>query len=70
MAKSIGEALVKGVPVVFRIEGRVPEVVCEPGKEREALDLLDKLGIVKLLRPDDGRRPDGTMKPFAEVVQK
>ena len=69
MAKSIGEALVKGVPIVFTVKDRIPEVVCEPGKEREALELLDKLKLIRLMRPDDGRRPEGTLKPFAEVVQ-
>lgn len=66
MAGSIGEAMIKGVPIVFRIEGRVPEVVCEPGKEAEALELLHKLKLIQLMRPDDGRRPKGTLKPFAE----
>lgn len=69
MPKSIGEALMKGVPVVFTVKGRAPEIVCEPGKEKEALELLDKMGIVKMMRPGDGRRPEGTMKPYVEVVQ-
>ena len=66
MPKSIGEALMKGVPVVFTVKGRAPEIVCEPGKELEALELLDKMKLIVLMRPDDGRRPEGAMKPFGE----
>jgi len=63
MAKGIGSI---GGAVVFTKDGDVPEVVCEFGKEPEALELLDRMGLIELMRPDDGRRPAGTMKPFAE----
>ena len=66
MAKSLGEALAKGQPVVFTIEGRPHQVVCEPGKEREALELMEKMGLILLMRPDEGKRPAGTVKPFEE----
>jgi hypothetical protein len=66
MAKSIGEALAKGVPIVFTGKGRIPEVVCEPGKEAQALDILEKMDIIKILRPHDGRQPDGTLDVFDE----
>jgi hypothetical protein len=71
MAKSLGGALKEGSPVVFtRKEGGKPQVVCEPGKEREALELMAKMGLIELMRPDDGRRPAGTVKPFGEGPDK
>lgn len=66
MAKSFGEALSKGVPVVFTRKGTCPEVICESGKETEALQLLEKMNIITLLRPQDGRQVPGTIKPFDE----
>lgn len=53
MAKSLGGALAAGQPVVFTISGRPPEVMCQPGKELEALELLDKMGLIKLLHVED-----------------
>lgn len=55
-----------GVPVVLTAAGEKHSVICEPGKELEALELLEKMGIIKLMRPENGRRPDGTLKPFDE----
>ena len=48
---SVGEALAKGQPVVFTGEGRLPEVVCEKGKEKEALELMEKMELITLVRP-------------------
>ena len=69
MAKSIGGALQEGQPVVFTLTGRVPQVICEPGKEREALELMEKMKLIELLRPVDGRKPDGTLQPFDEKFE-
>jgi hypothetical protein len=67
MAKSMGEALKRGQPVVFtRNDDTCPEVVCEPGRENEALELLAKMKKITLIRPDDGNRPKGTLKTFDE----
>ncbi len=51
MAKSLREALVTGRPVIFTGEGHVPQVVCEIGKEREALELMQKFKLIELVRP-------------------
>jgi len=49
---STGKALIKGMPVVFTCsDGRLPNVVCEPGKEKEALELLERMSIITLSRP-------------------
>ena len=68
MAKSMGEALSKGIPVVFTRESthQVPEVICEPGKEREALELLQNMGLIEIVRPQDGRKPAGSIQVFSE----
>lgn len=60
--------MAKRQPVVFTAKDRIPQVLCEPGKEREALEMMDKMGLILLLRPDEGRRPEGTLKPFAEKI--
>ena len=60
MAKSIGEALATGAPVVFtfsKVDKPVCQVVCVPGKEQEALELLHKMKVVELLRPELGVVP-------------
>jgi hypothetical protein len=51
MSMSVGSALAEGKPVVFTGEGKLPEVVCEEGKEKDALELLVKMDIIKLMRP-------------------
>jgi hypothetical protein len=51
MKMSVGKALVEGQPVVFTGEGRLPEVVCEEGKEKEALELMVKMELITLTRP-------------------
>jgi hypothetical protein len=48
---SIGGALAAGTPVVFTTEGCIPEVVCVEGKEKEALELLHSMKLIKLIRP-------------------
>ena len=46
---SVGKALIDGQPVVFTAsDGRVPHVVYRRGKEKEALELLEKMDIVTL----------------------
>lgn len=47
---SIGKALAEGKPVVFTGSG-VPEVVVPPGKEKQALELLEKKELIKVIRP-------------------
>ena len=47
---SVMKQLVKGNPVVFT-GGDIPEVVCEPGKEKEALELMVKMNLITLVRP-------------------
>ena len=39
----MGEAMAKGFPIVFTTEGRKPEIVCEPGKEAQAVSILNKV---------------------------
>lgn len=51
---SLGGALARGIPVVFTGENQLPQVVCIPGKEKEALELMDKMGLIKLIRPVKG----------------
>lgn len=50
---SMGEALMKGDPVVLRSgrKGSVPGVVCGEGREKDALELLEKLGLIRIMRP-------------------
>lgn len=57
MAKSMGEALKNGEPVIFTFKDRVPELYMVPGKEKEALDLLVAKGLIKIL--DVETRPYG-----------
>jgi hypothetical protein len=57
MAKSFGEALAKGEPVIFTFPDRVPELYLRLGKEKEALDLLAKKELIKIL--DVEERPYG-----------
>ena len=66
MAKSFGEVLAKGVPIVFLRKGDVPEVICEPGKEAEALDTMEKMNLIKVVRPRQAKQPPGTIKTYDE----
>ena len=61
MAKSFGEALLKGVPIVMRNRPTkkgvllldIPEIWYREGDEKRALDLLEKMEIVKkVIMPD------------------
>lgn len=63
---SVGTALAQGTPVVFTGDKRIPQLVCEPGKEREGLELLEKQGIVVILRPQNGNLPKGSIQTYAE----
>ena len=56
-AKSFGEALVKGNPVVMTWKKgikRVPQVICRYGKEKEALELMADMKLIELVRPVKG----------------
>lgn len=68
MAGSFGEALAKGVPIVLTFSGvsRIPQVICEPGKERQALETMEKMRLIELVRPKEGLQPVGTIKVFDE----
>ena len=69
MNKSLGEACAGGVPVVFTsATGEIPEVVCEPGKECQALETLAKMGLIKLRRPVNPRQPKGTIRVYSEEI--
>lgn len=59
--RSLGEALSKGGPVIFTGKDMVPQLAYAPGKEAEALKLLELKGIVTLLRLNT--KPD--IEPFA-----
>jgi len=48
MATSFGGALMAGDPVVMT-GGKVPEVLCRMSKKVEALDLLDQMGLIKIV---------------------
>lgn len=50
-AKSLGGALSSGIPVIFTYKDKCPEVVCNKGKEADALELLSKMGIIKIIQP-------------------
>jgi rubrerythrin len=47
------KALKEGRPVVFTGK-EVPEVICEVGSEAEALDLLEKMELITIVRPQSG----------------
>ena len=47
---SFAKALMEGKPVVFT-GGDKPDVVCPEGKEKEALELMVDMGLIKLTRP-------------------
>ena len=52
MATSFGGALMAGDPIVMRGEPycfEIPEVFCRENKKAEALDLLDKMGIIRIV---------------------
>ena len=55
---SMGKALVDGKPVVFTGEDRLPEVVCEEGKEKEALELMVQMKLITLIRPVRMDKPE------------
>jgi len=59
MAKSFGGAIAEGTPVVITGKGMVPEVMMREGKEKEALEMLDKMGLIKIiLVPENARNQD------------
>jgi len=49
MANSFGGALMEGVPVVMTAKDKVPEILMRMGKEKEALETLAKMGLVKIV---------------------
>ena len=49
MAKSFGGAIAEGVPVVMTRQNGVPEVMMRVGKEKEALETLEKMGLIKIV---------------------
>jgi hypothetical protein len=57
MRMSVGSALAQGKPVVFvdtesgKDGKRKIEVVCEKGKEKDALETLAAMKIITLVRP-------------------
>jgi hypothetical protein len=63
---SVGTALAQGTPVIFTRDGGVPQLVCEPGKEVEALELLEAKGLIIRLTPHNGKQPEGTIQPYDE----
>lgn len=65
-ARSLGGAMALGVPIVFTAKGRKPEVVCEPGKEAQALETMEKMGLITLLRPHKGDEPDNVLAVYGE----
>ena len=68
MCKSLGEAMAKGKPVVFRGEEKqVPEIVVHAGMEKEALELLDIAGVIKLMRPAGYKEPSPIPRVGAEI---
>ena len=72
MTKSFGEALANGVPIIFTREGSCPEVICEPGKESQALETMEKMGLIKLLRPHKGTIPgqSGRIVTDKEILEE
>ena len=70
---SMGEALASGKPVVFKDHDMILgvneiNVVCPEGKEREALHLMQDMGILTIIRPD--RRPVTHPPPLAIYTQE
>ena len=57
MAKSFGGAIMEGVPVIMMGgKGKVPEVMCRANKKAEALDMLEKMGLITIaIVPDEPR---------------
>lgn len=72
MAKSFGDALKESGPVVLMHRDRVggiPEVILVPGKELQALELLGKLGVIKIsLITDDKVLSCTSTEEVKEVV--
>ena len=57
---SFTKELIKGKPVVFTGEDRpIPEVMLPEGKEKEALALLDQMGLIKITPVTVKEAPDG-----------
>ena len=54
---SMGGALMSGTPVIMTGGGKI-RVVCQPGKEKEALETMDEMGIIQLMRPEMGTSPN------------
>lgn len=54
---TLGKALASNVPVVFVRDNSRPQlsplVVCEKGKEAEALDMMEKMGLIERLTPSN-----------------
>ena len=42
------KALMEGKPVVFTSENEIPEVICPEGTEKEALEMMVVMGLIKL----------------------
>lgn len=62
MAESFGGAIKEGGPVVTMSRmGGIPQVFLIPGRELQALELLDKLGVIKIGYIQDGRMPKGLL---------
>jgi hypothetical protein len=60
MATSFSGALMESQPVVFTSNGlkNIPKILCRESKKAEALDLLDKMGLIEILIvPDEPSKP-------------
>ena len=68
MAGSFSEALEMGVPIVLTSKDGIPQVICEPGKERQALETMQKLGLIKLVRPKKHQQREMTDKELLTEV--
>ena len=71
MAGSIGEALAKGVPVVMTAKDGtgIPEVICGEGKGDQALETMEKMGLIKLVRPQESHEDEEHRKTDVEVLR-
>lgn len=48
---SFTKALMQGKPVIFTGENILPDVICPEGAEKEALEMMVDMGLIKLTRP-------------------
>lgn len=55
-AGSMGGAFMSGIPVIMTGGGKI-RVICRPGKEKEALEMMDEMKIIQLMRPEMGTLP-------------